>query len=382
MKSFDSRKTALMLLSIAFNIPSLADAQTTETVKIGAAAPLTGILAHIGRDVENGAKLAVDEANAKGLVINGKKITLQLVEEDDAADPRTATQVAQKLVDEKVVAVIGHVTSGTTIPASKIYRDAGVTQITPSSTNPLYTLQGFKTTYRMIATDAQQAPALATYAAKQMGAKTLAIVDDATAYGQGLADQFSKNAQALGIKVLSRDACNDKTVDFKGILTKIKNENPDIIMYGGEDAAGANLVRQASQLGLRSKILSGDGMCTEKLGELAGDASKNLTCSEASLPLEKMPGGREFKTKYESTFKQTMQPYAPFAYDAVNVIIDSMRRANSTDPAKILASMPSTSFNGVIGQIAFDQKGDLKDTGISIYQYKNGKKDLLEVMKL
>ncbi|BCG04189.1 branched chain amino acid ABC transporter substrate-binding protein (plasmid) [Paraburkholderia sp. PGU19] len=382
MKSFDTRNTALILLSIAFNIPSLADAQTTETVKIGAVAPLTGILAHIGRDVENGAKLAVDEANAKGLVINGKKITLQLVEEDDAADPRTATQVAQKLVDEKVVAVIGHVTSGTTIPASKIYRDGGITQITPSSTNPLYTQQGFKTTYRMIATDAQQAPALAAYAAKQMGAKTLAVVDDATAYGQGLADQFSKNAQTLGIKVISRDACTDKTVDFKGILTKIKNENPDIIMYGGEDAAGANLVRQASQLGLRSKILSGDGMCTEKLGELAGDASKNLTCSEASLPLEKMPGGREFKTKYESTFRQTMQPYAPFAYDAVNVIIDSMRRANSTDPAKILASMPSTSFNGVIGQIAFDQKGDLKDTGISIYQYKNGKKNLLEVMKL
>ncbi|MFB9125782.1 branched-chain amino acid ABC transporter substrate-binding protein [Paraburkholderia dipogonis] len=382
MKSFDTRKSALALFSIALNIPLIANAQTTEVVKIGAAAPLTGGLAHIGRDVENGAKLAVNEANAKGLVINGKKITLQLEEEDDAADPKTATQIAQKLVDDKVVAVIGHVTSGTTIPASKIYMEAGVTQITPSSTNPLYTQQGFKTTYRLIATDAQQAPALASYAAKQMGAKTIAIVDDATAYGQGLADQFAKNAQALGITVISRDACTDKTVDFKGILTKIKNENPDIIMYGGEDAAGANLVRQATQLGLRAKILSGDGMCTEKLGELAGDASKNLTCSEASLPIEKMPGGAQFKAKYESTFKQPMQPYAPFAYDAVNVIIDAMRRSNSTDAAKILAGMPSTNYQGVIGQIAFDPKGDLKDTGISMYQYKNGKKSLLEVMKL
>nr|WP_321965044.1 branched-chain amino acid ABC transporter substrate-binding protein [Paraburkholderia sp. J7] len=382
MKSFEKCKIASILVSVAFGIPSLADAQDTETVGIGVAVPLTGVIAHIGQDVANGAKLAVDEANAKGLVINGKKVTLKVIEENDAADPRTATQVAQKLVDDKVVAVIGHVTSGTTIPASKIYSDAGITQITPSATNPLYTAQGFRTTYRLIATDAQQAPVLATYAGKKMGAKTVAIVDDATAYGQGLADEFAKDAQSLGIKVISRDSGTDKTIDWKSILTKIKSENPDIIMYGGEDGAGAYLVRQAGQLGLSTRILSGDGMCTEKLGELAGEASKNLTCSEASLPIEQMPGGKGFKTKYESAFKQPMQPFAPFAYDAVNVVIDSMRRMNSTDPARILAGMPSTNYTGVIGPISFDPKGDLKNSGISLYKYKDGKKELLEVAKL
>lgn len=382
MKSFGKCKVASVLISVAFSIPSHADAQDTEIVNIGVAVPLTGVIAHIGQDVGNGAELAVDEANAKGLVIGGRKVTLKLIKENDAADPRVATQVAQKLVDAKVVAVIGHVTSGTTIPASKIYSDAGITQITPSATNPLYTAQGFKTAYRLIATDAQQAPVLATFAGKKMGAKTVAIVDDATAYGQGLADEFAKNAQALGIKVVSRDSGSDKTVDWRSILTTIKSENPDIIMYGGEDGAGAYLVRQAGQLGLRPRILSGDGMCTEKLGELAGEASKNLTCSEASLPIDQMPGGKSFKAKYERTFKQPMQPYAPFAYDAVNVVIDSMQRANSTDSAKILAGMPSTSYTGVIGPISFDQKGDLKNSGISLYKYKDGKKELLEVAKL
>ncbi|KAE8753708.1 ABC transporter substrate-binding protein [Paraburkholderia madseniana] len=382
MKSFVISKTALILLTVAFDASSFAKAETTQIVKLGAVAPLTGGLAHQGRDSENGAKLAVDEINAKGLVVGGNKVVLWLEQEDDAADPRTATQIAQKLVDDKVVAVIGHQTSGTSIPASRIYRDAGIVQITPASTNPLYTQQGFKTTYRLIATDAQQAPALATYAAKNMNAKTIAIVDDATAYGQGLADQFSNNVQALGIKVLSRDASTDKTVDFKGILTKIKGENPDIIMYGGSDAAGAQLVRQAAQLGLRAKVLSGDGLCTEKMGEMAGDASKNLVCSEAGLPLEMMPGGEAFKKRYVQKFNQPIQSYAPFAYDAVNVVVDAMKRANSTDPARILDAMQATQYNGVIGRIAFDSKGDLKETGISLYQFKNGKKNLLQVVRM
>ncbi|MGU7774290.1 branched-chain amino acid ABC transporter substrate-binding protein [Burkholderia sp. MR1-5-21] len=382
MKSSATRNTALVLSVIALNVSSLATAATTQVVKLGLAGPLTGVVAHIGRDVRNGAKLAVDEANAKGLTIDGKKIDLQLEVEDDAGDPRIATEVAQKLVDDKVVAVIGHVQSGATIPASRIYRDAGIPQVSPSSTNPLYTQQGFRTAFRVMATDAEQGPALATYASKQMNAKTVAIVDDATAYGQGLADEFAKSAKALGIKVVSRDASTDKTVDFKGILTKIKNENPDLIMYGGADGAGPQLVKQAAQLGLRARILSGDGMCTERFAALAGDAASRLTCSEAGLPLEKMPGGDEFKKKYMTAFNQKIEGYAPFAYDAVNVVIDAMKRANSTDPAKILDAMSSTKYNGVIGPISFDEKGDLKEKGISIYEYRGGQKTLLDVMKL
>ncbi|MDR2155400.1 MAG: branched-chain amino acid ABC transporter substrate-binding protein, partial [Burkholderiaceae bacterium] len=205
-------------------------------VKIGSAEPLTTGIAHMGKDNENGARLAVDEINQQGLTIDGKKIRLELVGEDDAADPKTGTSVAQRLVDAKVVAVVGHLNSGVSIPASKVYADAGIVQISPASTNPAYTQQGFKTTYRVIATDAQQGPALANFAAQKLGAKKIAIIDDATAYGKGLADEFEKTAKAGGLEIVGREATNDKATDFKAILTTVKGKQPDIIMYGGMDA--------------------------------------------------------------------------------------------------------------------------------------------------
>lgn len=359
-----------------------ASAMADEIVKIGHVAPLTGEIAHLGKDNENGARLAVEEINKKGLTIGGQKITLVLDAQDDAADPRQATQVAQKLVDDKVVAVVGHLNSGTTIPASKIYSDAGILQISPSATNPQYTLQGFKTAYRVVATDAQQGPALATYASKTLHLKRVAVVDDATAYGQGLADEFAKKAKALGMTVLSRDATNDKAVDFRAILTKIKGESPDAIMYGGMDATGGPFAKQAKQLGIKAKILAGDGVCTDKLSDLAGNATDNIVCSEAGMALSRMAGGPAFEKKYEARFHAPIQIYAPFTYDAVYIIVDAMKRANSVDPAKILAAMPSTDYHGVIGETTFDSHGDLKHGVISLYDYKGGKKSVLDVVKM
>ncbi|GAB3627788.1 branched-chain amino acid ABC transporter substrate-binding protein [Pandoraea terrae] len=351
-------------------------------VKIGHVAPLTGQIAHLGKDNENGARLAVEEANKAGIKIDGKSVKFELVAEDDAADPKTGTQVAQKLVDEKVVAVVGHLNSGTTIPASKIYSDAGIVQISPSATNPAYTLQGFKTAYRVVATDAQQGPALANYASKSLSAKSVAIVDDATAYGKGLADEFEKTAKANGMKVLSHDATNDKATDFRAILTKIKGERPDIIMYGGMDATGGPFAKQSKELGINAKLLAGDGVCTDKVAELAGDAVDNIVCSEAGMALSKMEQGADFGKRYEERFHQPIQIYAPFTYDAVNVIIDAMKRANSTDPAKILAAMPATDYKGIIGHIAFDSKGDMKEPVITLYNYKDKKKSVLDVVKM
>jgi len=353
-----------------------------EVVKIGHVAPLTGGIAHLGKDNENGARLAVEEINAKGLTIGGQKITLELDAQDDAADPRTATQVAQRLVDDNIVAVVGHLTSGTSIPASKIYSDAGIVQISPSSTNPGYTQQGFKTTYRVVATDAQQGPALAKYASGDLKLKSVAIVDDSTAYGQGLANEFEKTAKSLGMNVMSHDATNDRAVDFRAILTKIKGENPDAIMYGGSDATGGPFAKQARQLGLRAKVLAGDGLCTDKLSDLAGDATDNVVCSEAGLALEKMVDGKAFEAKYEKRFGQPIQIDAPFAYDAVYIIVDAMKRAQSVNPAKILAAMPSTDYKGVIGETTFDSKGDLRHGVISLYGFKAGKKTLLDVVKM
>nr|WP_244195924.1 branched-chain amino acid ABC transporter substrate-binding protein [Paraburkholderia susongensis] len=357
-------------------------AHADEIVRIGHVAPLTGAISHLGKDSENGALLAVEEVNAKGLVVAGKKVTLQLDPQDDAGDPRTATQVAQRLVDDKVAGVVGHLNSGTSIPASRIYRDAGIVQISQAATNPAYTKQGFNTTYRVVATDAQQGPALAAYAAKNLGIRTVAVVDDSTAYGQGLATEFESAAKALGLKIVSRDATNDKAIDFRAILTKIKGENPDAVMYGGMDATGGPLAKQAKQLGLRAKILSGDGVCSTDLPKLAGAASDNVVCSEAGIALEKMPGGASFAQKYAARFHQPLQVYAPFSYDAVYIIVDAMKRADSTAPGKILAAMPATDFHGVIGETSFTSQGDVKHGAISIFSYKDGKKTLLDVVRL
>ncbi|WP_369821185.1 branched-chain amino acid ABC transporter substrate-binding protein [Polynucleobacter sp. MWH-Tro8-2-5-gr] len=351
-------------------------------VKIGHVAPLTGPIAHLGKDNENGARLALEEINKAGLTIDGKKVVLTLVPEDDAEDPKTATQVAQKLVDAKVVGVVGHLNSGTSIPASKIYSDAGITQISPSSTNPDYTKQGFKTTYRLVATDAQQGPALGNYVAKTLNAKTVAIVDDSSQYGKGLADEFEKTVKASGVKVVTREASNNKATDFKAILTKIKGSKPDVIMYGGMDATGGPLVKQAAELGIKAKIVGGDGMCTEKLAELAGDAVVNVTCSEAGKALSKMPQGAEFQKRYKERFNSDVQIYAPFTYDAVYVLVDAMKRANSTDPAKILLVMPDTKMNGLVGNIAFDSKGDMKEGVITLYDFKDKKKTVLDVINM
>ena len=351
-------------------------------VKIGHVAPLTGPIAHLGKDNENGARLAIEEINKAGLTIDGKKVVLTLVPEDDAEDPKTATQVAQKLVDAKVVGVVGHLNSGTSIPASRIYSDAGITQVSPSATNPDYTKQGFKTTYRLVATDAQQGPALANYVVNTLKAKTVAIIDDSTQYGKGLADEFEKTVKAAGMKVVTREASNNKATDFKAILTKIKGSKPDVIMYGGMDATGGPLTKQAAELGIKAKVVGGDGMCTEKLAELAGEAVVNVTCSEAGMALSKMAQGADFQKRYKERFNSDVQIYAPFTYDAVYVLVDSMKRANSTDPAKILAVMPDTKMQGLVGNIAFDNKGDMKEGVITLYDFKDKKKNVLEVIKM
>jgi branched-chain amino acid transport system substrate-binding protein len=353
-----------------------------DVVKIGHAAPTTGGIAHLGKDNENGARLAIEEINAAGLMVGGKKVTLELVTEDDAGDPKTGTAVAQKLVDAKVVAVVGHLNSGVSIPASSIYNKAGILQISPSSTNPEYTLQGFKSTYRVVATDAQQGPALANYATKTLQAKTIAIVDDATAYGKGLADEFEKTVKANGAVVLAREATNDKATDFKAILTKIKGKNPDVIMYGGMDATGGPFAKQAKELGIKSRIVSGDGLCTDKLADLAGDAVSDVVCSEAGLAVSRMEKGAEFAAKYKKRFGTDIQIYAPFTYDAVHVIVDAMKRAGSTDAAKVLEKMPETNMKGLIGDIAFDNKGDMKTASITLYNYIDKKKTVLDVVKM
>ena len=356
-------------------------------VKIGSGAPKTGGIAHLGKDNENGVALAIQEINAKGdLLIGGKKVKLALVGEDDAGDPKQGPIVAQKLVDAGVVGVVGHLNSGVSIPASTVYANNGLVQVSPSSTNPDYTLKSSKTpkgaisAYRVVATDAQQGPALAKYMLAH-GGKNVAVLDDATQYGKGLADQVASSITAGGAAVVSREAATDKTTDFKAVLTEIKAKNPDYVFWGGMDDTAATLVKQMRELGMTAKLVGADGACTDKFIELSGEAGKGVICSQAGMPLSQMAKGAQFNTDYEKAFPgQKVQIYSPFSYDATFAIVAAMKLANSTDPEAIAAAMPKVSFDGLIGNIAFDDKGDIKGGAISIFEVKD-KLEVAEIVK-
>jgi branched-chain amino acid transport system substrate-binding protein len=318
-------------------------------------------------------RLALDEANAVGVEIGGSKVKFELLSEDDQADPKQGTIVAQKLVDAKVAGVIGHLNSGTTIPASKLYHDAGIAQISPSATNVTYTAQNFNTAFRVMANDAQQGKVLGEFATAKLGAKNIVIIDDRSAYGQGLADEFEKAATAGGATILAREFTDTTKTDFTAILTSIKGKNPELIFYGGMDAQAGPMMKQIQNLGIGAKYLAGDGVQTAEFLKLAADAAEGVYASSPGVPLDKMPQGPAFAEKYKSKFNQEIQLYAPYAYDAMNVLLEAMKKAGSTDPAKYLPELANVQYQGVTGNIAFDEKGDIKGGGISLYQAKGGK---------
>ena len=349
------------------------------TIMIGHVAPLTGGIAHLGKDNENGARLAIDEANAAKITIDGKEAKFVLVAEDDQADPKVGTTVAQKLVDAKVAGVVGHLNSGTTIPASDIYNKAGIPMITGSATNPKLTEQGFKVTFRTVGRDDQQGPAIASYLAATAKPKTVAVIDDATAYGAGIADEVEKTLKAAGVKVLPRERGTDKTTDWKAVLTKVKGRGPDAVFYGGMDATGGPLLKQGRELGMKAVFAFGDGACTDKMKELAGDAADGLLCSQAGIPPQ--AASKKFLDAYKAKFNQDPILYAPFTYDGANLLIEAMKKANSADPAKYLPELAKINYRGATGPIAFDEKGDRKDAEITIFTMKGGTLEPIAVVK-
>jgi branched-chain amino acid transport system substrate-binding protein len=355
-------------------------------VKIGTASPLSGPSAHAGKDIENGARMAIDELNAKGITLGGSKVQWVLQPEDDGADPKTGAAVAQKLVDAKVAAVVGHLNSGTTVPASKIYANAGIPQISPAATTPVYTNQGFKTAFRVVANDNLVGRTLATYSIGTLKARKIAVIDDRTAFGQGLADEFVKGVKkaGAGASVVSRQFTNDKATDFNAILTQIRAHDPDVVFYGGMDAVAGPMLKQMKALGLRAKLVSGDGVCSEKMPELAGDAlvDDKVYCVVAGgVGAAQEAGLNAFTQRYQQRYKIALQTYAPYAYDAVMAFAQAMQTANSSDPAKFLPALAAVRHEGITGSIAFDQKGDLRDAAMTIYTFRKGKKAKLAVLR-
>ena len=346
-------------------------------VKIGHVAPTSGPQAHFGKDNENGARMAIDDLNAKGVTIGGKKARFELLAEDDAADPKQGTAAAQKLCDAEVNGVVGHLNSGTTIPASKIYNDCGIPQISPSATNPKYTMNGYKTAFRVLANDNSLGAGLALYAAETLKLKTVAIIDDRTAYGQGVAQIFKKIAQQKGIKVVSEQYTNDKATDFTAILTAIKAANPDGIFFGGMDPQAGPMLRQMQQLGItKAKYFGGDGICTSEIAKLSAGAKTlgNVICAEGGSSIAKMPGGKAWKERYDQKYPNQFQVYSPYTYDATFVLVDAMKRANSIDPKKYIPFLQKTNYKGVTANIQFEPNGELKNAATTLYTYKDGTK--------
>jgi branched-chain amino acid transport system substrate-binding protein len=346
-------------------------------VRIGHVGPVSGPQAHYGKDNENGARMAVEDLNARGVTIGGRKVRFELIAEDDAADPKQGTAAAQKLCDAKVNGVVGHLNSGTSIPASKVYNDCGIPHISPSSTNPKLTQQGYRTTFRVLANDNALGAGLALHAVNNLKLKRIAIIDDRTAYGQGVAEVFKKTAAANGIQIVDEQYTTDKATDFMAILTAIKSKNPDGVFYGGMDPQAGPMLRQMQQLGMtKIAYFGGDGICTVKLAELSGGARTldNVVCAEGGVSLEKMKGGAEWRKRYDAKFPNQFQIYAPYVYDATMVLVDAMVRANSADPKVYTPFIGKADYQGVTARIQFDDVGDLKVPAMTLSSYKAGKK--------
>ncbi|MGE0356274.1 MAG: branched-chain amino acid ABC transporter substrate-binding protein [Burkholderiales bacterium] len=355
-----------------------AEAPAGVTVTLAHAGPLTGSIAHLGKDDENGTALAVAQANDKKIMIGGKPVTFKMMSEDDQADPKTGTTIAQKLADAKVAAVIGHLNSGVTIPASEIYNKAGIPMISGAATNPTLTERGLKGVFRTVGRDDQQGPAIAAYIAAELKAKKVAILDDKTAYGEGLANEVEKYLKGAKVNVVTRERVTDKETDFKAVLTKVKSRNPDVVFHGGMDATGGPMLKQARELGIKAAFTFGDGACTSEMAKLAGAAAEGLICSQAGLPAE--AASKEFLDAFKAKFGDVKQ-YAPYFYDATNAVIEAMKKADSTDPAKFGPEIYNVSFTGATGKVEFDAKGDRKDAEITIFRLKDGNIKPLAVVK-
>lgn len=374
-----SRRVTLLasLCAAAFGFSQPAAAE--KVVKIGVSGPYSGPIASYGKDFENAVKLAIEEANAACIKLGGEAVRFEMLSEDDQADPKQAVAIANRFVDAGVAGVVGHLNSGTTVVASKVYSAAGIPQVASAATNPTLTRQNFNTVFRVIGDDQQVGAAIAQYMVGKLGAKTVAVVDDRTAFGQGVADVVAKTVTALGGKVAAREYTNDKASDFRAILTSIKSKNVQAIFYGGVVAQAGPFKKQMVEMGMKMPLF-GSSISSDTFADLAGkDAAEGAYSGDSGQAIEKMPGGADFTKKFNAKYGKIVM-YAPYGYDATNVLINAMKAANSADPKKYLPEIYKLNFKGVTGPIAFDKKGDLRSAAVTVFQVKNGKFEPLETV--
>ncbi|NRR28976.1 branched-chain amino acid ABC transporter substrate-binding protein [Oxalobacteraceae bacterium] len=341
-------------------------------VKIGHSGPLSGPQAFSGKDNENGVRMAIEELNAKPITVAGKKLKFELLSEDDQGDPKAGMAAAQKMIDSGVKYVIGPYNSGVAIPASRAYNDAGVLVATVAS-NPKVTQHGYKGLFRVNASDTQLGSRMALYAANELKLKTVAVIDDRTAFGQGLAEEFKKQARDSGMQVAGHEFTTDKAFDFSSILTKLKTRKVEAIFFGGYAPQGAPMARQMKQLGINAKLLGGDTICTVEMAKLGGDAvGDNVLCSQGGAILDKVANGPAFKARYKERFKQDADVYAAAYYDATMMFAQAMQKTSSTDPVRVGPAVANGKYAGVAGTYSFDHRGDMQQSPVTVFTFKNG----------
>ncbi len=348
----------------------------TITVVFGAAAGTTGARGPVGQDHNNGVILAVEELNRRNLRIGADKVVWKVDAEDDQGDPKQAATVALKLIDSRVAAVIGHDTSGASYAAERLYSAAGIPMLAGAATDTRLAHLGSKTFFRVISDDGASADALARYAADQLHARRVAILDDRTAFGQGLADAFERAARARGLRVVAREYTHDKAFDFSAVLTRLRGMQPDATLFGGVVAQAGPLLRQFEQLQLRGVVLAGDGACVRNLPRLAGTAVRHVVCADSGDALQRSAEGVAWKRRYDQRFgSDAFQAYSPYAYDATMLLAQSMVRAGSADPRRYMPFLRQADYDGVTRRhIRFLPDGNLADPQVTISVYRDGVK--------
>ena len=372
--------TLLLVTAVTFVcLPTSALAEIEE-VKIGFSAPLTGPQAIYGKDVQNGVVLAVEDFNAKQPEIGGKQVKFVLLSENDKADAHLGMQIAKKLVDHDIKGMLGPMNSSVAIPASSIYHQANIPQIS-AATAPEYTQQNFNTTFRMLPSDARQGAVMGDFAVKKLGLKEIVIIDDCSAYGQGLAKQFEKSATMAGAKIIRHEFSFDKASDFKSMLIGLKKLKAQGIFYGGTAIQAIPLVQQMRELGIKATLLGADMLKIDSFTKNAGIAAEGTVVSVAGKPLKAMPGGHVFSRRYEKRFNTSIGSYAPYAYDSGTAMLTAMTKANSTDPQKYLSYLAAIQIPAVTRKkLSYNNRGDLVDRNTTIYKVVNGQWQLLAVI--
>ncbi|WP_432240494.1 branched-chain amino acid ABC transporter substrate-binding protein [Herbaspirillum robiniae] len=348
-------------------------AQQDDAVAIGYAGPISGSSGKVGKSQQHAVELALQEINARGLKIGGRKIAFKLVIGDDRGDARTATLIADYLVRSRVAAVIGHWNTAASMAAAPIYAAAGIPQISPGSSARQFTAEGRPGVFRIIGHDDDGGAHAGSYAARTLESKRIAVIDDDSSFGRNLAATFIRSLHDNGMDAVAQESVNAKTSDFNQQLGRIRTKNPDLVFFAGLGAQAAILARNMRRMHIDATLMAADGTAGPLFIELAGSDGVGTLALAPGPAEEKMPGWKAFEKKYKAQFDEDIERFAPFAYDAAHVLAAAAQEANSTDGARLSAALHAIRYNGLTGSIAFDREGNLRNAGYTMYVLLQGK---------